>query len=67
MGRGMLETLDWVDCFEDFPNLFRKEGLWGFYRGLFPRMTASSLWGTSMILTYEFLKRNCVVTEEYVD
>ena len=54
-------------AYKEVTNLFRKEGLWGFYRGLFPRMTASSLWGTSMILAYEFLKRNCVVTEEYVD
>ena len=44
--------------------LFKKEGFWGFYRGLFPRMTASSLWGTSMILAYEFLKRNCVAQDE---
>ena len=44
--------------------LFQKEGFWGFYRGLFPRMAASSLWGTSMILAYEFLKRNCVIGED---
>jgi len=44
-------------------SLFQKEGAWGFYRGLFPRMASSSLWGTSMILAYEFLKRNCVLDE----
>ena len=53
-----------ASAYEQVSSLFKKEGFWGFYRGLFPRMASSSLWGTSMILAYEFLKRNCILPED---
>lgn len=37
--------------------LVNEDGWKGFYRGLGPRFLSMSLWGTSMIVTYEFLKR----------
>lgn len=37
--------------------LWNDDGWKGFYRGLEPRFLSMSLWGTSMIVTYEFLKR----------
>lgn len=40
--------------------LVQREGVAGLYRGLFPRMTASSVFGSTMVLAYEFLKRICV-------
>ena len=36
-------------------NLIKDEGWKGFYRGLGPRFFSMSAWGTSMILTYEYL------------
>lgn len=35
--------------------LLKEEGWRGFYKGLGPRFFSMSLWGTSMITTYEFL------------
>ena len=35
--------------------LVSEDGWRGFYRGLGPRFLSMSLWGTSMIVTYEFL------------
>lgn len=35
--------------------LLNEDGWRGFYRGLGPRFLSMSLWGTSMIVTYEFL------------
>eukprot|EP00899_Mesostigma_viride_P000834 jgi/Mesvir1/10751/Mv13820-RA.1 len=40
--------------------LVREEGLRGFTRGFLPRWFNISLWGTSMVTTYEFLKRYSV-------
>ncbi|MCO5597164.1 hypothetical protein L7F22_051240 [Adiantum nelumboides] len=37
--------------------LINEDGWRGFYRGLGPRFLNMSLWGTSMIVTYEYLKR----------
>jgi len=37
--------------------LLKEEGWRGFYKGIGPRFLSMSLWGTSMITTYEFLKR----------
>lgn len=37
--------------------LINEDGWKGFYRGLGPRFLSMSLWGTSMIVTYEYLKR----------
>lgn len=36
-------------------SLVKDEGWKGFYRGLGPRFFSMSAWGTSMILTYEYL------------
>lgn len=36
-------------------SLIKDEGWKGFYRGLGPRFFSMSAWGTSMILTYEYL------------
>lgn len=35
--------------------LIKEDGWKGFYRGLGPRFFSTSAWGTSMILTYEYL------------
>ncbi|KMT15460.1 hypothetical protein BVRB_3g059650 isoform A [Beta vulgaris subsp. vulgaris] len=37
--------------------LLEQDGLWGFYRGFGPRFLNMSLYGTSMIVTYELIKR----------
>lgn len=37
--------------------LLKEEGWRGFYKGLGPRFFSMSLWGTSMITTYEFLSK----------
>jgi solute carrier family 25 protein 44 len=37
--------------------LLRDDGWWGFYKGVGPRFLSMSLWGTSMITTYEFLSK----------
>lgn len=41
--------------------IVQREGVGGFFRGVVPRMTSASIWGTSMVTTYEFLKRMCVL------
>eukprot|EP00898_Chlorokybus_atmophyticus_P007189 jgi/Chlat1/7471/Chrsp6S07476 len=43
--------------FQTGRDLIKQEGLKGLTRGLGPRWASSSLWGTAMITTYEFLKR----------
>ncbi|CAK9175783.1 unnamed protein product [Ilex paraguariensis] len=40
-------------------SLIADEGWTGLYRGLGPRFFSMSAWGTSMILSYEYLKRLC--------
>ncbi|XP_054807961.1 uncharacterized protein LOC129310123 isoform X2 [Prosopis cineraria] len=37
--------------------LFKEDGWWGFYRGFGPRFLNMSLYGTTMIVTYELIKR----------
>ncbi|CAN7121406.1 unnamed protein product [Brassica rapa subsp. narinosa] len=44
-------------------DLIAQDGWKGFYRGLGPRFFSMSAWGTSMILTYEYLKRLCAVED----
>ncbi|XP_059449047.1 uncharacterized protein LOC132180293 [Corylus avellana] len=39
--------------------LIKDDGWKGFYRGLGPRFFSMSAWGTSMIVSYEYLKRLC--------
>lgn len=38
-------------------DLIAQDGWKGFYRGLGPRFFSMSAWGTSMILTYEYLSK----------
>lgn len=40
--------------------LIKEDGWKGLYKGLGPRFFSMSAWGTSMILSYEYLKRLCV-------
>jgi len=35
--------------------LFKEDGWWGFYRGFGPRFLNMSLYGTTMIVTYELI------------
>ncbi|KAL8161150.1 hypothetical protein V2J09_012639 [Rumex salicifolius] len=44
-------------------DLIAQEGWRGFYRGVGPRFFSMSAWGTSMILSYEYLKRLCAKEE----
>ncbi|ESW11431.1 hypothetical protein PHAVU_008G029300 [Phaseolus vulgaris] len=44
-------------------DLMNEDGWKGFYRGFGPRFFSMSAWGTSMILTYEYLKRVCAKDE----
>ncbi|BAT83235.1 Carnitine/acylcarnitine translocase-like protein [Vigna angularis] len=44
-------------------DLINEDGWKGFYRGFGPRFFSMSAWGTSMILTYEYLKRVCAKDE----
>ncbi|CAI0467614.1 unnamed protein product [Linum tenue] len=37
-------------------NLVKEDGWWGFYRGFGPRFLNMSLYGTTMIVTYELIK-----------
>ncbi|KAI9122818.1 hypothetical protein K1719_005707 [Acacia pycnantha] len=37
--------------------LLKEDGWWGFYRGFAPRFLNMSLYGTTMIVTYELIKR----------
>lgn len=39
-------------------DLINEDGWKGFYRGFGPRFVSMSAWGTSMILTYEYLSKN---------
>jgi len=39
-------------------DLINEDGWRGFYRGFGPRFFSMSAWGTSMILTYEYLSKN---------
>ena len=48
-------------------SLLRAEGPSGFLRGVAPRMVSTSIWGTAMVTTYEFLKRLCVLPDPEVD
>ena len=41
--------------------LIKTHGIGGLYRGLGPRMLSTSIWGTTMVTTYEFLKRLCML------
>ncbi|KAJ6843327.1 solute carrier family 25 member 44-like [Iris pallida] len=43
--------------------LILEDGWKGFYRGLGPRFLSSSMWGTTMIIAYEYLKRACAKVE----
>ncbi|KAI7841269.1 hypothetical protein COHA_005042 [Chlorella ohadii] len=40
-------------------HLLHTEGAAGFFRGVAPRMASSSIWGTTMVCSYEWLKRLC--------
>jgi solute carrier family 25, member 44 len=44
--------------------LIRNEGPKGLFRGVAPRMVSTSIWGTVMVTTYEFLKRLCMLPPE---
>jgi solute carrier family 25 protein 44 len=44
--------------------LARQEGAAGFFRGVAPRMASSSIWGTAMVTSYEWLKRLCALPAE---
>jgi len=44
-------------------DVYTRDGLKGFFRGVVPRMTSTSIWGTAMVTTYEFLKRLCAIEE----
>lgn len=44
-------------------DLIKEDGWQGLYRGFGPRFFSMSAWGTSMILTYEYLKRLCTKDE----
>lgn len=37
--------------------LLREDGWWGFYRGFGPRFLNMSLYGTTMIVTYELISK----------
>jgi solute carrier family 25 protein 44 len=41
--------------------LIKNEGPKGLFRGVAPRMVSTSIWGTVMVTTYEFLKRLCML------
>ncbi|CAM6107591.1 unnamed protein product [Calypogeia fissa] len=45
-------------------SLMKEDGWKGLYKGLGPRFISMSLWGTSMITTYEFLKRFSIKQDE---
>lgn len=53
-------TMTWKTTAVD---VFKRDGIKGFFRGVVPRMTSTSIWGTAMVTTYEFLKRMCVKTD----
>ncbi|KAF8039008.1 hypothetical protein BT93_B1527 [Corymbia citriodora subsp. variegata] len=43
--------------FNTAKTLLKEDGWWGFYRGFGPRFLSMSLYGTTMIVTYELIKR----------
>jgi len=43
--------------------LLQAEGIGGLFRGVAPRMMSTSIWGTAMVTTYEFLKRLCLLPD----
>ncbi|XP_042468893.1 solute carrier family 25 member 44-like isoform X2 [Zingiber officinale] len=49
---------------EVIKRLISEDGWRGFYRGLGPRFLTMSAWGSSMIVSYEYLKRICLITED---
>ena len=44
--------------------LYNEHGAMGFLRGVRPRMTSVAIWGTTMVTTYEFLKRSSRIDED---
>ena len=44
--------------------LYKEHGYVGFLRGVRPRMTSVSIWGTTMVTAYEFLKRLASAEDE---
>lgn len=47
-------------------SLLKTDGISGFFRGIMPRMISTSIWGTAMVTTYEFLKRMCAIEDSAV-
>jgi solute carrier family 25 protein 44 len=45
--------------------LYAEHGASGFLRGVRPRMTSVSIWGTTMVTAYEFLKRLASVDDRH--
>lgn len=41
--------------------LIAEDGWKGFYRGLGPRFLSMSMWGTTMIVSYEYLSKNILL------
>ncbi|MBA0557813.1 hypothetical protein Golob_014856 [Gossypium lobatum] len=41
--------------------LLKEDGWWGFYRGFGPRFLNMSLYGTTMIVTYELITTSCFI------
>ncbi|CAF2119780.1 unnamed protein product [Brassica napus] len=46
-------------------DLIAQDGWKGFYRGLGPRFFSMSAWGTSMILTYEYLSKLYIILSHF--
>jgi len=44
--------------------LVSEQGVAGLWRGVAPRIMNVALWGTTMVTTYEFLKRQCALPQE---
>jgi len=47
-------------------DLINEDGWKGFYRGFGPRFFSMSAWGTSMILTYEYLSKKLFLSGYYI-
>jgi len=47
-------------------DLMNEDGWKGFYRGFGPRFFSMSAWGTSMILTYEYLSKKLFLSGYYI-
>ena len=58
-GGGAVRHTFWSTAAE----LYREHGALGFFRGVRPRMTSVSIWGTTMVTTYEFLKRTSKIDD----